>query len=150
MSEPADKIASILVRIYAEESFSPKVDKPSFAQFIKSLINGDDVKNYIVFSASIPQEQTGVIAYILTNAKLIKVTITESGFDSESAYLNKIISVDKSVTDEKGEKRTRISVEFQQGSFGLRYPAGNEEVDLFFQAVDQAVKDFKVANAQKI
>lgn len=139
-----EKIQPLLDKIYGLGEQSNQIDKVSFEPFIKSLVNGDDFMGSLVILANLAGGKKGILVYILTNVKLIKVTISGAEIYSATAYLNQIIGVEKSFKEENKEKRAQISVEFPQGRFGLGYPADDAETDSFFQAVDQAVRKLKV------
>ena len=149
MAESPSKIQPLLEEIYKLESLEAKIDRQSFEQFVSSLINGDTITKFLVIPATLANKQTAIIAYVLTNAKLIKISIIGRDFNSDNnPYLNQIVSLGKSIVEDG--KKAKISIEFQNGNFGLGYPTNSSEIDEFFQSVDQAVKDIRGKNEQKV
>ena len=142
-NDAMEKIQTLLDKIAGLGESSKQINQETFVPFIKSLVNGDDFVGSLVIQANLAGGKKGILIYVLTSAKLIKVTVSDADVLSASTYLNQIIGVEKSFRDENGEKRAQISIEFPGGRFGLGYPANDTEVDNFFQAVDQAVRKCK-------
>jgi hypothetical protein len=141
---------SLLNRIYDYESYIEKIDKITFEPFLKSIVNGDTLLEYLVFPATIGKDKQGILVYILTNAKLVKITVDSKEFSSNSAFLNQVVRVDKTVnkvvTEDDGDKNNvLLSVEFPQGRFGLRYPSDDKVIDNFFVKVEESVRNARIS-----
>ncbi len=133
MTEVPDKIKPILDRAFQIKT-PITLDKGSFSSFVKSVVNGDSVVDFLVLSAALKNGKHGLISFILTNSKLIRISVSgNDDFSSDTAYLNQITGIQKSA---KGGK-AKIIVEFSQDSLGLSYPIGDLDIERFFQAVDQ-------------
>ncbi len=148
LAEGADKIQIILDKVYSydDDTLLSRLDKTTFPEFITKIVNGDTVTECLVIPATLSQGAEGILVYILTKAKLIKVTIADTGQDikSDSTYLRDIIGgVKRSLNVENGEKRAEISIEFPEDEFSLGYSAGNKKIDDFFLAVDNAIGKLK-------
>lgn len=144
------EISSIYKKVYAlEDSLGiGKIDHLKFEDFIKSVINGDVLKDFIVFPGTYGEKnEKCLLVYILTSGKLSRIRMTANGFASSSAYLNQIIGVNKRVSDDNKDS-AEVIVEFPQGRIGLTYSldADAKWVDNFFQEVDKAVREQGKAN----
>jgi len=140
METTTPNIQHILDKVYGLEKSIGNIDHSKFEQFIKSIINGDTLVTFLVLLATYGEKNEDcIIIYILTSGKLAKVRIVSGDFNSESAYLNQVVGVNKSVLKDK-ENNATITVEFPQGRFGLIYPLSNADIDAFFQKVDMGVR----------
>lgn len=128
-----DKIVSEIFQLD-----SPKIEaarKSDIADFIKSAINGDDIKSHLVINSGLKNNRSGALAYVLTNRRIVKIEIDEQEVQSVSYPLGKIIGYERKLIE---GNRASININFPDDSFGLRYPSSNEEITAFFQQVDQA------------
>jgi hypothetical protein len=88
-----------------QEIFSPdnppveEIKKEKIKNFIDTTINGDAIKKYLVISAAIKKDIQGILIYILTNHRLIKVVIDEQELNSSSYFLNAIIGIERKLVD---------------------------------------------------
>jgi hypothetical protein len=132
--ESLDKIISEVFQLS-----SPKIKEERRDQvrdFIETTINGDETKKYLVINAGLAKDRLGVLVYVLTNVRLIKIEIdTEQEIKSSSFPLDTIIGVERKLID--GDKAA-VEVAFQNGSMGLKYSAKNQTITNFFQEVDQS------------
>ena len=114
----------------------PKIEenrRDQIQDFIKKVINGDSVQGHLVIDANLKNKKEGVLVYILTNARIIKIEISE-GISSQSFFLNALVSVGRKLEKDQEE----VEVIFQNTSFGLRYyPEEDEKISQFFQKIDQ-------------
>ncbi len=115
----------------------------SFEEFLSNTINGDEVKNYIVFDAKNQIKEDVIILYILTNLRLIKVVIKGQAYQSYATFLNQIIGgVNRTVKKDSPESQEIVSlfINFKGGNFGLTYTIqDNKAITDFFQEVDSSV-----------
>jgi hypothetical protein len=114
---------------------SPKVDesrKKQISQFIVSTVNGDTPVARLVLNANLDENKKGVIVYILTNLRLIKIDIDENDIQSKSFPLGTIIGIERKLVGGMAE----FSVSFQNGSFGLKYSSDDQNITDFFQKID--------------
>lgn len=132
-----------------EEIFS--LDNPSISQerkgqiydFVKLTINGDMPKAHLSINANLGNNNRGVIVYILTNIRFIKIDIDTKEIQSFSFSLDTMISVDRKLID--GD-RAEINISFQKDSFGLRYAPSDKKIIDFFQKVDQSRRKKDASN----
>ena len=129
------KLDEIIKDIF--ELDSPKINEDRRSQiqnFIKAVVNGDNIQAYLIINANLKQDKEGALVYILTNARLIKIEIAkEKEISSSSFFLNSIISVSRKLND---DDQASIEVIFQNDSFGLTYSSKDQEITDFFQKVD--------------
>jgi hypothetical protein len=114
---------------------SPKIDdsrKKQISEFIKGAVNGDNPIDRLVLNANLDENIQGVIAYILTNLRLIKIDISSNDIQSKSFPLSTIIGIERKLVDGIAQ----FSVSFQNGSFGLRYSPSEHKITDFFQKID--------------
>lgn len=133
-----ESLNGIMEKIYSFDV--PKIQNERRVQiqgFIDSAINGDEVKKYIVISATLKKDsqEQGILVYVLTNLRLIKIDLDLQEVQSSSFFLNAIVSIERKLID--GD-RAAVEVSFQNGFFGLGYSSSNQEITDFFQEVDKA------------
>lgn len=105
------------------------------SEFIQTTINGDETKAYLAINAYLKPKNLGVLLYILTNVRLIKIEIGENeGINSSSFFLSKMISIDRKLI---GKDISSIDIIFQNTSVGLRYSVFRKEITDFFQTIEQ-------------
>lgn len=109
--------------------------KKQIHDFIISAVNGDTPTSHLIINANLGDNNAGVIAYILTNLRLIKIDIDAHGIKSGSFPLNTLIGIERKLVDGQLEQ---FSVAFQNGTFGLRYSQDDQKITDFFQKIDQA------------
>ena len=108
---------------------------PQIRGFIESAINGDTPQDYLVINSTLGKDRKGALVYILTNARLLKISIDEKIIESSSPSLSTIINIDKKLLE---ESRAQIAIYFQNDFFGLSYSANDQKINEFFQKVDQS------------
>jgi hypothetical protein len=111
------------------------IRRQQISDFFESIVNGDITQAYLVVNANLKENVQGVISYILTNRRLIKIDIDKAEVESATFPLDTIIGIERKLVD---DTRSEIKLSFQNGSFGLRYPPTNKNITEFFQQVDQA------------
>jgi len=115
--------------------------RPQISEFIKSIINGDTPREYLVINCNLGKDREGALIYILTNLRLIKIEVDASTFSASTPFLATIINIDKKI----GEgMKAQVKIDFQNDSFGLIYAANNQEINEFFQKVDSARVQVKI------
>lgn len=136
MKDKDSYIQEIIKDIYSLSS--PKFEesrKSQISGMIRVVVNGDDIKEYLVSDATI-DSQLAVYVYILTNNRLIIVTIDMQ--DQINTYPFIISEMQK--ISFKSPKLDRISVEINLANnklVGLEYSADKKETTDFFQKLDQ-------------
>jgi hypothetical protein len=118
-------------------------DKENIQQFLLKEINSDDLVNYLVIGAALSKDRKGLLVYLLTSTKLVKIEIDQEKIQSLSSYLKEITAVSRTLANDPTGNNAKISVEFPQGSFGLQYSTTLKKIDSFFQNVDEAVRKLK-------
>ena len=103
------------------------------AQFIISTVNGDNPIAHLVLNANLSDSKVGIVAYILTDMRLIKFDIDAKELKSNIFPLNTLIGIERELIED-GREQFRIA--FQNGSFGLKYPQANTNITHFFQQVE--------------
>ena len=134
-NKKSETLSAIIQDIFSLDS--PKIDdsrKKQITEFVITTVNGDNPTDYLVLNANLGENIKGIIAYILTNLRLIKIDIDAKEVQSSSFPLNTIIGIERKLID--GE-RAQFSVSFQNGSFGLRYSPSDQKITDFFQKIDQ-------------
>lgn len=119
-------------------------DKEGIQQFLTKEINGDNLIDYLVLGASLGKDRDGLLVYLLTTAKIVKIEIDKEKVQSSSSYLKEITGVNRTLLTNTQGNNAQVSIEFPQGKFGLQYPSAFEKIDTFFQKVDEAVRKIKV------
>lgn len=131
-------IEDILKDIY--NLSAPKLDESRRNQIfdiINIVVNGDNPAEYLVSDVNI-KNKLGVYVYILTNNRLIIVTIDTQ--DEINTYPFSIVEMNK--LSFKSPEPDMMSVEIKLSdnkSFGLTYPANRNKITSFFQALDQVL-----------
>lgn len=128
-------ISQIITDLYALNlSEISKDRREKIENFIKGTINGDTSETHAVTGAILGEDRRGVLLYILTNKRAIKIEIDATKERSQTFPLSKIISISRESTGEK----EKIQVYFESDSFGLVYNPQDEHITNFFQALDKA------------
>lgn len=99
--------------------------------FVKTTVNGDTIQAYLVMNADLREKEEGALVYILTNKRLIKVTIGKDAESAASLPLNKIIGIENKQTTSNG--KANVEVVFQNNVWGLEYSIKNKKITEFFQ-----------------
>jgi hypothetical protein len=108
--------------------------KQSVSNFIISAVNGDNPTAHLIINANLGENNKGVIIYVLTDLRLIKIDVDANEIKSGSFPLNTLIGVERKLID--GDL-LQFSVAFQNGTFGLRYSQDDHKITDFFQKIDQ-------------
>jgi hypothetical protein len=109
-------------------------DQDKLRNFVTITINGDVPANHLAINTNLSNGKEGVVIYILTNKRLIKVDIGDK-IQSSSFILDSIINIERELLD---DDRIQIKILFPNDSFGLRYPATDTQASKFFQSLDQS------------
>ncbi len=117
---------------------SPRINsgkKNNVFEFLKIVVNGDSIKDHLVINASLTKNKSGALVYILTDARLISLSVEESGEVESSSYkLDTMVGVSRKLD----EDRIEVEVTFQgNNAVGLRYPISSNIITKFFQKIDQ-------------
>ncbi len=80
-------------------------------------------------------DEEGIVVYILTNVRLIKMDIgIKSAIQSSSFILDSIINIERKLLD---ADRMQVRILFLNDAFGLRYPVSDIKASNFFQSLDR-------------
>ena len=109
-------------------------DQDKLRNFVTITINGDVPANHLVINTNLSNGKEGVVIYILTNKRLIKIDMGDK-IQSSSFILDSIINIERELLD---DDRIQIKILFPNDSFGLRYPATDTQASNFFQSLDQS------------
>jgi len=134
MSKKKEAIDTIIDNIFKLDN--PKIDdsrKQIITDFVVGAINGDEPVSDLVLNANLDDNTKGVIAYILTNFRLVKIDIDSNEIQAKSFFLNTIIGIERKIINDYEQ----FSISFQNGSFGLRYSLKDQNFTKFFQQIDQ-------------
>lgn len=132
-----EKLNEIIQDIFSIDSL--KIDdsrKLQIRDFIISAVNGDNPTAHLAINVKLGENKNGIIAYILTNLRLIKIDIDEKELQSSSFPLDTIIGIERKLID--GGERAAFSISFQNGSFGLKYSPLEQKITEFFQKIDHS------------
>ncbi len=121
---------------------NPKIDQskiPQLTDFVTTTINGDEPIVHLVLNINLDHQRRGIITYILTNLRLIKIDIdpNKNEIESNSFPLNTIIGIERKLID---NDKTQFAIAFQNGSIGLKYSLADTKITEFFQKIDQQPK----------
>lgn len=136
MSEREEFLKQIMDEIFKLDK--PKIDEarsPQISDFIDSTINGDTINSHLTINADLEENKRGVIVYVLTNKRLIKVDIGTKEVQSASYPLDTITGIERRLM---GDDRAQVLILFQNNSFGLRYSPKDKNITEFFQKVDES------------
>lgn len=150
MNQPLANIQPIIDGILAYQNSVGGIDRQKIESFIRSNVNGDILIGFIVIDGVFGKDdESCVIIYVLTNGKLLKVRIEKNNkFTATGVFLNQITKVEKTLQPDEGEgESAKAIVDFTQGRFNLIYYPPFNEIDGFFQKVDQAVQRQRGSNA---
>ena len=115
---------------------NPKIDESRrqlITDFVVGSVNGDELISDLVINANLDDNNKGVIAYVLTNLRLVKIDIHLKEIQVSSFFLNTMIGIERKVI----EGYEQFSIAFQNGTFGLRYSLKDQNITRFFQQIDQ-------------
>lgn len=128
-------IKDIFKDIYSySNSKVQKSREPQIENIIRATVNGDIIEKYLVIDIKL-EDKDGIYVYILTNKKLIQISIDiESKVDSLSFLLSQMLGV---IFKSPQPGRLIAEANFFNGKLGLHYSAANKRITNFFQAVEQ-------------
>jgi hypothetical protein len=123
-----------------DEMFAQKVPSITEARrddlhsFMNIVINGDELDTtYLIISASVTNEEEGVLVYLISETRLLKFDITSKEVSS-SFKLNDISSI--TYSREKEKRSINVSIKGSKG-FGLQYDKSDAtKIETFFQKLD--------------
>ena len=136
MTKKKETLDAIVAEVFQLDS--PKIDQTrqeKISEFITSAVNGDTPNTHLVINASVDGDNEGAIIYILTDLRLIKIDIAPKEIKSSSFRLNALVGVDRKLID---NDKIEFSINFQTGSFGLRYSQDLKHITDFFQGIELA------------
>lgn len=108
--------------------------KESIVEFIKTAVNEDSVREYIVIDVMLGSK-LGVYVYILTDTRFIQIGIDgDQQIDSRAFALHGIINVERKLI---GEDKMTVQLVFKDNTVGIDYSAKNSKITEFFQKVEQ-------------
>ncbi len=130
------EIEKIVGEIFALGSPSINAAKQGdIGEFLKINVNGDSIKSYLVISANFSKDRSGALVYILTDARLIEISVKDTGeIESSSFKLETMVGVSRKL--DEGKMQVRVAFQGDK-TVGLRYPITNNKITDFFQKIDQ-------------
>lgn len=136
MATPED-IKKIADKVFSLDS--PKIEesrRQQISDFLGTTINGDAINDFLAINANLSKEREGVLVYVLTDKRIIKISIDakENSVQSSDLFLHRI----STGWEIKEGERTEVRISSEDGNFSLRYPPSNQEITEFFKKVDQA------------
>ena len=138
------QLQEFLNKIYPlEEKSGIHFDHPKFETFLQSVINGDVFDDLLPLDVKLSNGEDGIVVYLLTNARIIRIRITQKGFESSDIYLKEVTGINKELLSAEGEDKSVVRIESPQGYFGLRYQPGKKLVEDFFSKVESKVRESK-------
>lgn len=119
-----------------------QISKEKISQFIATTINGDEYISHVSFRAQLSKDREGLLVYILTSAKVVKIEIDKADTQAFTFYLKDLVGVTRSIAnDQSGTNQTIF--EFKQGSFGLRYFSDMKWLEDFFSRTEALAEKTK-------
>lgn len=107
--------------------------RKQISDFVISTVNGDIPLHYLAIGANLESTgKPGIIVFVITNLRLIKIDINNKEIESKSFPLNTITGINRKIKDDQIE----FSVFFQNGAFGLRYSLEDKNITHFFQKIE--------------
>ena len=82
--------------------------------------------------ANLKPKTPGILLYVLTNVRLIKIEIPN--INSTSYFLNTMTNIDRKLIE---NNRLSINIIFHNTSVGLTYPIENKKITEFFQKIEE-------------
>lgn len=134
MPEKNELINSVLSEICSLNNKISDQRKEQYRAFIESTVNGDTPITHLTIDANLAKDKPGIIIYILTNVRLIKIELGLDEIKSSGFLLDKLVVVERKIID---DDKAEVLIKFDNDSFGLRYPIKNQKITDFFQQVDQ-------------
>ena len=123
-----------------------KIDKAKTLLFVQEVINGDSPIDYLVIVGIIGKSKSdGVIAYVLTNERIIRIRITEKSIDSTDIYLKQALGVNRQLLAKSEEEAidSEVYVHSDKDRIGLSYVSTDQKVVNFFNNVEKAIRESK-------
>lgn len=138
-----DQILKDVLTLYC--SVLETLNKETFHNFLYMTINGDDTIDYIAVNANLSKGEQGIVVYIFTNVRLIKIDIGKPNKIQSSIFiLDYIINMERELLD---DDIIQLKVSFKTSSFGLRYPTSyTKPSDFFSHYIAQEQKGYKWLN----
>jgi hypothetical protein len=135
MTNKEENLKTIINDISGLNPILDETRKQQITNFIISAVNGDIPTSHLIINANLGENNRGIIIYILTDLRLIKIDIDAKEIKSGSFPLNTLIGIERKLID--GDI-AQFSIAFQNGTFGLRYSQDDQKITDFFQKIDQA------------
>ena len=129
------QLKDIVADVFEVETPPDISRQDQITDFVTTAVNGDDPIDHLALNAMLSANVRGVILYILTNFRLIKIDIGKTEILSSSYHLAAMIGAERKYID---SDLIQFSISFPNGSFGLKYSPTDKKITAFFQKVDQA------------
>lgn len=134
MSEKEKTIKKITNEIFNSDFALDSKRKSQVSDFVYLTVNGDLPISHLTIEANLSKDKSGLLVYILTNIRLIKIDIDNQETKSASFFLDKLIGSEYILLD---DGKAEVSISFEKCSFGLRYPSQNKEITDFFHKIEK-------------
>ncbi len=135
MINKEQKITKIVDDVFNIETPPNSSRRDQITDFVTTAVNGDEPRDHLALNAMLSANNTGVILYILTNFRLIKIDIGANDILSNSFHLTALIGAERKFIN---PDLIQFSLSFPNGSFGLKYSPTDKKITDFFQLIDQA------------
>jgi hypothetical protein len=135
MTNKEQMIKEIVDDVFNVETPPDSSRRDQITDFVTTAVNGDEPRTHLALNAMLSANITGVILYILTNYRLIKIDIGANDLLSNSFHLTALIGAERKFIN---PDLIQFSLSFPNGSFGLKYSPTDKKITDFFQLVDQA------------
>lgn len=135
MTDKEQMIHKIVDDVFNVETPPSSSRRDQITDFVTTAVNGDEPRTHLALNAMLSANNTGVILYILTNYRLIKIDIGTNDILSNSFHLTALIGAERKFIN---PDLIQFSLSFPNGSFGLKYSPTDKKITDFFQLVDQA------------
>ncbi len=140
MSDKIQTLTEIIQKIAEKtKEFNIPFDnnkKQNYFEFLDSAVNGDTPISSLTVDANLTKDIPGIIVYILTNKRIIKVDIDAKEIQASNYPISQIINVRRKLIENESE----VIIEFENESFGLKYPKEKTEITKFFELVENTNK----------
>jgi len=143
-TDKRESIHQIVADVIAKAEGISSIKRESLSSILSSAINGDEIINHIALKAFLSKDRIGILAYILTNAKVIKLEIDPKETKAFTFYLKDMTGVNRTIPNQVDQDNmAAINFEFKDDSFGLHYPSSSKDLDVFFRKIEMQAQHFK-------
>jgi hypothetical protein len=130
-----DKIMAEIINLYNAQIEDERTQQ--IRKFIDSTVNGDAIQAHLTISANLDETKKGIIIYIVTNLRMIKVDVNKVTEEITSSIfpIDTITGIERKLLK---DGKAQVKILFPNSFFGLIYRSDDEAVNDFFQKIDLA------------